>query len=1151
MTQKQATSLKDIFAGDSKMAALMRTFNWSQTPLGSVADWSQSLRVAVSILLAAKLPMQILWGSDYTQLYNDLFLPLLGTKHPKSLGQKGCECWQEIWDSISSCLERVRTSGQANWLEDQLLVINRKGFVEECYFTFCYTPVRDESGAVGGVLNAVRETTFQVINKRRHRIQSELVARIATAQTTEEVCVLALEVLANNPADIPFALLYLLDTPKEQAYLVETIHLEPGTPASPQLVNLGEDDSLSPWSLSKVARMGLPELVEGLNNSFPFLPCEPWGVQSHSAFVLPIAFPGQEHPSGFLVAGLSPYLAFDSDYRRFLETLGTHIAMALASLCAFKQEHNSSKNVSTLNQANRELLARIDAHSKLIKLRQETVHRKQPLPVKTETVYAEIGSILESITDAFVAVDSQWRYTYANTEAVNLLQKTQEELLFKEMWEVFPDTVGTQFEREYRRSLTEQVTVNFEEFYSPYGIWLEVRACPFEKGLAIYFRDITQRKRAEDALRQSEERLRVALKTSPISVFHQDRNLCYTWIYNPSFGYKVDDVLGKRDADLIPRSHAEALTQIKSRVLETGVGVRQEIKLSAFNQDWYYDLTVEPLRNANNEITGVTGAAIDISESKQTEIALRKSEQRFRIVQELSLDAFTVLISVRNDAKKIIDFEWVYVNPKAAEILGHPAESLVGKRLLQVMPGNHENSELFDRYVRVVETGEPHDIEISYDSDGILGWFRNMAVKLDDGIAISFSDISQRKKDEQERMQLLERERAARAEAESANHIKDEFLAVLSHELRSPLNPILGWAKMLRTRKYDEKATNRALETIERNAKLQAQLIEDLLDVSRILRGKLVLNVCPVNLVTIIEAAIETVHLAAEAKGIQIQTVLDSSIGLVSGDTNRLQQVFWNLLSNAVKFTPNGGRVEVRLERVGHHAQIHVIDNGKGINLEFLPHVFEYFRQENSSTTRKFGGLGLGLAIVRYLTEMHGGSVRAHSQGEDLGATFTVSLPIIHNNCQSQALSSIDPHSAPYEETFDPTPHLPLKGLRILIVDDEADIRELVAFILEESGSFVTVTKSAAEALAAIGKSVPDLLVCDIGMPNMDGYMLLRQIRASSPEQGSQIPAIALTAYAGEYNQQQALTAGFQMHISKPVDPDELLRAIASLVDSQ
>lgn len=375
-----------------------------------------------------------------------------------------------------------------------------------------------------------------------------------------------------------------------------------------------------------------------------------------------------------------------------------------------------------------------------------------------------------------------------------------------------------------------------------------------------------------------------------------------------------------------------------------------------------------------------------------------------------------------------------------------------------------------------------------------------------------------------------------RTKAEAANRVKDEFLAVLSHELRSPLNPILGWTKMLRSRRLDSTKAEQALETIERNAKLQAELIEDLLDVSRILQGKMTLNVAPVNLATTIQAATETVRLAAETKNIHIQTRLNPISGTVFGDANRLQQVVWNLVSNAVKFTPSAGRVEVELKQVGMYAQIQVKDTGIGINPEFLPHVFEYFQQEDATTTRKFGGLGLGLAIVRHLTELHGGTVQVDSPGQNLGTIFTVLLPL---NIVEQEPAVNHSHSETVTN---------LTGVEILVVDDDADMRDLAEFILTQSGAQVKTAASAVQALTFLNQSVPNLLLCDIGMPEMDGYALIRQIRKWSPQQGGTIPAIALTAYAGEINQQQALAAGFQMHISKPVEPEELVKAIVQLL---
>ncbi len=474
-----------------------------------------------------------------------------------------------------------------------------------------------------------------------------------------------------------------------------------------------------------------------------------------------------------------------------------------------------------------------------------------------------------------------------------------------------------------------------------------------------------------------------------------------------------------------------------------------------------------------------------------------------------------------------------------------------------------------------------------------------------------------------ERARAYAAERQARAEAEAANRMKDEFLATLSHELRTPLNAMLGWTQLLRTRKFDESKMVRALETIDRNTKSLAALIEDILDVSRIMTGKLKLSVAPCELVSVITAAVETIRPAAEAKTIQLECFLAPAAGPVWGDANRLQQVVWNLLSNAIKFTPNGGRVEVRLDRVdklagsselqdglnveagqvegsnqpiasealleqnfssteqpsnlqsaNSYAQIQVIDTGKGISPDFLPHVFERFRQENSSTNRSYGGLGIGLAIVRYLVEQHGGTVQAFSRGEGMGATFTVQLPLWSSPSKSTPrlvqptlgkVASTDTAGAKEptairgnsvsvtRQSLDgsistqPVKSAPLDGLRVLIVDDEADARDLLITIFEQSGAQVIAAASAVEAFNWLSQSQVDVLVSDIGMPNVDGYTLMRQIRNLEAERGGHIPAIALTAYARESDRIAALEAGFQVHLAKPFEPDELVKLVAKL----
>jgi len=407
-------------------------------------------------------------------------------------------------------------------------------------------------------------------------------------------------------------------------------------------------------------------------------------------------------------------------------------------------------------------------------------------------------------------------------------------------------------------------------------------------------------------------------------------------------------------------------------------------------------------------------------------------------------------------------------------------------------------------------------------------------------------EIRERQRAEEERTQLLVREQFARAEAERLNRLKDEFLSTLSHELRTPLNAILGWSQILRARRTDEAMMNHALETIERNARSQVQLIDDLLDVSRIIMGKIRLNVHAVELLPVIESAMDTVRPAADAKNIRLQLVLDPAAGPVLGDSERLQQIVWNLLSNAIKFTPKGGRVQVGLKRINSHVEIVVTDTGKGISAEFLPYVFDRFRQADSSITRSFSGLGLGLAIVRQLVELHGGTVHAESSGEDQGATFTVKLPLMAVSPKPSGLEQVHPTmggSVP----FDCSPRL--DGLRVLVVDDEADTRALLIYALEASGAEVVAAASADEAISALTKSlIPmDVLISDIGMPDEDGYTLLRRVRALEKEQGGRIPAVALTAYARTEDRRAALLAGFQFHIAKPVEPAELIAVIANL----
>ena len=402
--------------------------------------------------------------------------------------------------------------------------------------------------------------------------------------------------------------------------------------------------------------------------------------------------------------------------------------------------------------------------------------------------------------------------------------------------------------------------------------------------------------------------------------------------------------------------------------------------------------------------------------------------------------------------------------------------------------------------------------------------------------------VAELKRAEEERDRLLLREQQARAEAEAANRIKDEFLATLSHELRTPLTSLLGWACLLRGSQLDEALLTKGLEAMERNAKIQAQMIDDLLDVSRIISGKLHLEVRPVDMSSVIEAAISVVQPAADAKSIYLTYTRGGRKTAISGDSARLQQVVWNLLSNAVKFTPEGGRIEVHLAREDSHAQIIVRDTGKGICPDFLPQVFDRFRQADSSTTRVYGGLGLGLAIVRHLVELHGGTAHAASDGEGQGATFSAIFPLLPATIASDAIvSPRDDRKAFLNNSA------ALKGLRVLVVDDEPDARQIIGTVIAQSGAEVRVCESATAALEILSYWKPDVLMSDIGMPGEDGYSLISKLRSLSAERGGHIPAAAFTAYAREDDRKRALAAGYQMHIAKPVSSGQLVATVAHL----
>jgi len=665
--------------------------------------------------------------------------------------------------------------------------------------------------------------------------------------------------------------------------------------------------------------------------------------------------------------------------------------------------------------------------------------------------------------------------------------------------------------------------------------------------------DISDRKQAENALRESEERLRLALTATNQGLYDfnlQTSEAIVSPEYAQMMGYDpttFQETNSKWRDRLHPDDWSVACQVYDDYVSGKRPDYRVEFRQRTQSGDWKWILSVGKIVEWDEQgrPLRMLGTHTDITERKKSEEALQRSQERLN----LALEAAGMGIWKWN----IPDKEIIW-SAKLEEMFGLSPGSFNGQfQMFITRLHPDDRDQVLQTATRAIETGADFTVEFRVlKPDGAVCWLvaKGRVFHDRDGRPLQMTgvtlDITERKRIEVERANILQREQSARQQAEAASRMKDEFLAIVSHELRSPLNAILGWSRLLRSRKMNPEKVEQALATIERNAQAQTQLIEDLLDISRIIRGAIRIYPRPVNLVTVLQAAIDTTRPTAETKSIQINSQFDWNTGMVSGDPERLQQIVWNLLSNAVKFTPQNGQVEVRLTQVVSSvmaapcAQVQVIDTGKGISPEFLPHVFDRFAQADSTTTRNESGLGLGLAIVRNLVELHGGRVYVDSAGVGQGATFTVELPLLPVSPLSVDSSAPNVESIAVNDSLD--------GIQVLVVDDEADTRDFLVAALEQFGANVVTAASAHDALAMVRDLRPNVLLSDIGMPNEDGYSLIQKVRSLAPDAGGKTPAAALTAYVRGDDRNRAIAAGFQLHVPKPIDPAQLLAAVKQLV---
>ncbi len=1577
---KQTT--ENIFAGGGEMSSRMRAMDWSQTPLGAVSEWQQSLKTAVRLMLNSRFSMFIWWGKELVYLYNDAYLPTLGIHHPQALGKPAPEVWSEIWQDVEPQVKLVIEQGEATWNEELLLFLERRGFKEETYHTFSYSPIIDDTNKIGGLFCAVSEDTQKVLNRRRLQTLRDLGGRtLAEAKSVNEACRAAAQVLSENPFDIPFVLIYLLDADGKQARLAETVRIEGNETAAPPEIEISHPTDI--WDFQRVLTDERGCRMTKIEEKFGQLSAGAWTDDSTTeAFIVPLAKSGtQDFPAGFLVAGISPRLVFDADYQGFLGLVAGHIATSITNAEALEAERKRAEALAELDRAKTEFFSNVSHEFRtpltlMLGNLEEVLRKDENLPEaereQIETAHRNSLRLLKLVNNLLDFSRIEAGRAAPHFEPTELARLTaelasnfragiekagiklkveclplgQKIAVDREMWEkiilnllsnAFKFTLHGEIEIALRETgetvelkvrdtgigiPAEELPNIFRRFHrvrtiqgrthegTGIGLSLVEELVKLHDGAidvqsepgrgTIFTITIPKNRKGEskkegkeenaastniserprnylqsylpDSANGNQPETKAELADSPLLPFYPAAKILladdnadmrgYISRLLTQNGYAVEtaadgqaaleklqnsdtnlpdliltDVMmprldgfqflkeirkdarmreipvimlsarageeskiegfeaGADDYLIKPFSARELLARVNSvielakmrRMIEAALQkseaefrqlanavpqivwvTGEEGKLTYVNEQWieytgldlektaqperitetihpddrkkvfgewrrafktgtrfevegrmrnhltgeyqWFLMRSEPTKDANGKTVKWFGTSTDITASKKAEnraILLAEISQLTRhfenpnsllfivskvvgehlevrrcLFNEIDLEndleinhrdycrgvesvagrhkisAYSsVTIAemkagntvVNNDSKtdprtaglyeKIYALsggrayiavplmrenrwvaslwvsddkprEWSKEEIKLLEIIAEQIWAVIEKLRIDAALRESEarfrnmadhapvmiwvtDASGYCHYLSQswyeftgqtpatglgfgwLEATHPDDLKRSEDEfinsnqnrapfrleyrlrrkDGEYRWAIDSAQPRfgEDGEYLGYIgsviDITERKLAEQEREKLLAQEKILRSEAEKANRLKDEFLATVSHELRTPLNSMLGWATMVRQNNFNPEIMRRAFEVVERNARNQNQIISDILDVSRIITGKLNLNLQPVNLSTAILAAVDTVRPAIDAKSINLETCFETGAETIIGDADRLQQIVWNLLSNAVKFTPEGGKIEIASRSENDYTEITVSDNGSGIEADFLPFVFDRFSQADGKMNRRHGGLGLGLAIVRHLTELHGGSALVSSKGADQGSTFTVRFPLKSRHIERKGSENFENEPEMFSTSAE-TPRGQLEGLKILIIDDEPDALELTAFILTDQNAKVFTADSVDKALEIYETEKLDALISDIGMPEKDGFELMREIRKRTNGQKPAIPTIALTAYAREEDSRKALKAGFDAYLPKPVEPEKLIETIIEITNN-
>ncbi|MGB2714121.1 MAG: ATP-binding protein [Vicinamibacterales bacterium] len=1247
-------SPEDCLAGGGEMGALMRSTDWSQTIFGPVARWPQSLRTAISIMLESRFAMVVAWGPEHRFFYNDRYRPVLGTKHPASLGKPGAEIFPEVWGVVGPEFDRARR-GEAFAIDDWLLPLDRNGYLENCWFTLSYSSIRDESGGVGGVLAVVAETTGRVEGERRLATLRELARRASDAKTPVQACSNAAAVFASNPIDVPFAMIYLLDREGTEAQRVCAVGLPDDHPSNIELVALRSGDH-GIWPLPAAVREGKTLVIADLPDRTTPLPGGPYDEPTHTAIILPLSRPGLDHPYGVLVAGVSPRRALDDRYRGFFELVADHIATAISNAVAFEDARRQAEALAEIDRAKTAFFSNVSHEfrtpltlmlgpvenllagtngpltpnqrqdveilrrnaGRLLKLvnalldfsrieagRARASYRPTDLAALTRELAGAFRSAIEHAGVRFeVACDQisepvyvdrdMWekivlnlisnalKFTFEGVIRVELRQVDEGvELVVRDTGAGIPEHELPQiFERFHRvegaRSRTHEGTgiglALTHELVRLHGGTISAES-RLNEGTTFVVRIPTGH------LHLPPERIEVAPALTPIPAaaapFVEE---AVRWHHEPP-GKRVrggaterilivDDNADMRDylsrllrdwdvmtategSSALALARAERPNLIVTDVMMPGldglallrelrrdprtavipvlmVSARagEEARVSGLDAG-ADDYLTKPF--GARELIARVGSLLNLSRAR------REAELQKHHLRSLFMQAPTPILILRGP-----DHVVELANPVTCKIWGRTEDEVLDQPLVEALPELRDQpfktllDGVFHSGVPYLGKETPARLDVRGDGTYETVYFNFVYAPLRgvdgeiEGVLVIAFDVT----DEVTARNAMNQLRSA---AETANRTKDQFLAMLGHELRNPLAPILTALHLMSLRGDETTVKERTI--IDRQVRHLMRLVDDLLDVSRIARGKIELRQQSTELAEIVASAVETVSPLLEERRHHLDVDVPQGL-VVRGDVTRLTQVVMNVVNNAAKYTEPRGRIQISAHQDGSEIELRVKDSGIGISPEMLDRVFDMFTQERQAQETVHGGLGLGLTIVKSLVELHGGAIRAISEGPGRGSEFVIRLPwSAQTSAQVPAIVRDDSAAAV------PT------GRRILVVDDNVDAAHLMADALEAVGHETRLAYDGPAALDIAASFQPHAALLDLGLPLMDGYELAKQLLAG--DSGPSPILIAVTGYGQTSDHDKTRAAGFHAHVVKPVDLPQLMSLLEQLLAAQ